>query len=109
MKNLNQITEEMMEHVCDKICRYPRTVNDQDELNYICAECKMELFVRDIINSEASTKTLKGRRIKAECSIDNLCDTCTKCFADCNAKKTKFGPGIDKIKVIECDAHEEEW
>ncbi len=51
MKDLNQITTEMMEHVCDKICQYPHIFTDQDELNYICAECKMEKFASDIINS----------------------------------------------------------
>lgn len=50
MKDLNDITTKMMEHVCDKLCRYPREAQDQEELEYICSECKMGQFVCDIID-----------------------------------------------------------
>lgn len=50
MKDLNEITTKMMEHVCDKLCRYSREAQDQEELEYICSECKMGRFVCDIIN-----------------------------------------------------------
>lgn len=48
MKDLSKITTEMLEHICDKLCIYPRTVTDQDELDGICAECRMEQFARQI-------------------------------------------------------------
>lgn len=48
MKDLEMITMEMAEYVCDKLCIYPRTVTDQEEMDRICAECKMEQFVRQI-------------------------------------------------------------
>lgn len=53
MKDLNIITTEMMEHICDNLCRHPRDVEDQEELECICAECKMGQFICDIINEEA--------------------------------------------------------
>ena len=51
MKDLNKITTNMMEHVCDKLCYYPKTVTDQDQMNDICAACKMGQFVCDICNT----------------------------------------------------------
>lgn len=53
MKDLNSITTEMMEHICDNLCWYPEEVKDPDELERVCAECKMGKFVCDIINEEA--------------------------------------------------------
>lgn len=50
MKDLNSITTEMMEHICDNLCWYPEEVKDPDELERVCAECKMGKFVCDIIN-----------------------------------------------------------
>lgn len=50
MKDLNSITTEMMEHICDNLCWYPEEVSDKEELERICAECKMGQFVCDIIN-----------------------------------------------------------
>ena len=53
MKDLNIITTEMMEHICDNLCWYPEEIKDPEELECICAECKMGKFVCDIINEEA--------------------------------------------------------
>ena len=48
MKDLETITTEMLEHVCDKLCIHHKMVTDQDEMDRICAGCKMEQFVRQI-------------------------------------------------------------
>lgn len=53
MKDLNIITTEMMEHICDNLCWYLEEIKDPEELERICAECKMGKFVCDIINEEA--------------------------------------------------------
>ena len=53
LKDLNIITTEMMEHICDNLCWYPEEIKDPEELECICAECKMGKFVCDIINEEA--------------------------------------------------------
>jgi len=48
---MDKITEEMMEHVCDKICRFPWMISDQEEMNEICAGCEMKNYVGDILYS----------------------------------------------------------
>lgn len=47
--------------------------------------------------------------MKANSSKENLCDTCQKCIADCNADNIEFGDGVGNDNVIECDEYEEEW
>lgn len=48
---VDKLTTEMLEHICDNICKHPcRTDIDQEELEEICAECKMGKFVCDICN-----------------------------------------------------------
>lgn len=34
--------EKVMEYICDELCRYPRTITDQVELDAICAACQMK-------------------------------------------------------------------
>jgi len=48
---MDKITEEMMEHVCDKICRFPWVISDQEEMDAICANCEMSKHVCDILNT----------------------------------------------------------
>ena len=50
--DMDKITTEMMEHICDNLCMHPiRVGQTQDELDDICAECKMGKFVCDILNT----------------------------------------------------------
>ena len=42
--------------------------------------------------------------MEAENSIDNLCDTCGSCIADCGGDP-EFGDGIGNDNVIKCDAY----
>lgn len=46
---MDGITTEMMEHICDNLCRYPDQLSEM-ELEDKCAECKMGRFVCDILN-----------------------------------------------------------
>ena len=46
---MDGITTEMMEHICDNLCKYPDQLNGE-QLEDKCAECKMGRFVRDILN-----------------------------------------------------------
>lgn len=46
---MDGITTEMMEHICDNLCKHPDQLN-RIELDDKCAECKMERFVCDILN-----------------------------------------------------------
>ena len=50
--DMDKLTTEMMEHICDNICMHPiRVGQTQDELDDICAECRMGKFVCDILNT----------------------------------------------------------
>lgn len=33
--------EQFAEYVCDKLCRYPHMIDDQDVLDAVCNECRM--------------------------------------------------------------------
>lgn len=46
---MDGITTEMMEHICDNLCRHPDQLSAM-ELEDKCAECKMSRFVCDILN-----------------------------------------------------------
>lgn len=46
---MDGITTEMMEHICDNLCKYPDQLSKK-ELEDKCAECKMGRFVCDILN-----------------------------------------------------------
>lgn len=52
MRNLEEITTEMGEYVCDTICRFPGAVGDKEVLEEICAECRVEEFICSILNRE---------------------------------------------------------
>lgn len=41
---MNGITTEMMEHICDNLCKYPDRLSGE-QLEDKCAECKMGRFV----------------------------------------------------------------
>lgn len=47
---MDQITTEMAEYICDKICRYPREM-EQEELDEHCCECEMGRFICEILNT----------------------------------------------------------
>lgn len=60
--DMDKLTTEMMEHICDNICMHPiRVGQTQDELDDICAECKMGEFVCDILNTH--------NRLKRPCKV----------------------------------------
>lgn len=46
---MDGITTEMMEHICDNLCKYPDHLSGE-ALEDKCAECKMGRFVCDILN-----------------------------------------------------------
>lgn len=47
---MEQITTEMAEYFCDKICKHPMECQNEEELKEICFECKMGKFICDILN-----------------------------------------------------------
>lgn len=46
---MDAITTELAEHICDKLCRFPREM-EQEELDEHCDDCKMDQFICDILN-----------------------------------------------------------
>ena len=48
-RNTDGITTEMMEHICDNLCKHPDHLSGE-ALEDKCAECKMGRFVCDILN-----------------------------------------------------------
>lgn len=48
---MDKVTTEMMEHLCDNLCRHPHDPElTQEELDDICTECKMGRYVCDMLN-----------------------------------------------------------
>lgn len=47
---MDKLVEPMMEHICDNLCRYPQEAKNQEELDRICADCKMGQFACGIMN-----------------------------------------------------------
>lgn len=47
--NINQITTETAEHICDELCRHPGGMTEK-ELEEICCECKLGQYICDILN-----------------------------------------------------------
>lgn len=41
-------TDAIEEYICDKLCKHPGNVTSQEELDAVCAECKIEKFINDI-------------------------------------------------------------
>lgn len=63
--DINRITTEMMEHICDNLCKHPNRVDmTQEELEDICAECKMGKFVYDILNTYNQLNSCSGCQYK---------------------------------------------
>jgi len=52
--NMDKITTDLAEFICDKVCIHPKNVSDtvitQDELEDICAECEMSKHICNVLN-----------------------------------------------------------
>lgn len=48
--DMNKITTEMMEYICNHICKHPEKCIGETDLMDICCGCKMGKFVCDILN-----------------------------------------------------------
>ena len=91
---MEKITTEMMEYICDHVCIAPKTVLDDEQLEHYCGECKMGKYVCDIcntynqvndfVNSQAGKLLLMYRNFVR-------CDECEYCQeeTDCRWCKNK--------------------
>ena len=47
---MEKLVEEMAEFICEKLCRFPLEIDDQDDLEYHCTGCEMSDFICSIQN-----------------------------------------------------------
>lgn len=76
---MDKLVDEMTTHICDELCRHSRDAESQEELDQICAECKMGGYVCGILNTYNELNDFE----KAQCislmekySGIVLCDEC---------------------------------
>ena len=48
---MEKIITPMMEHLCDHLCRFPWETERKEDLEDICAECQMDQYTNDILNT----------------------------------------------------------
>ena len=77
--DIDQITTEMMEYICDSVCKHSNNAMLlQEELDGFCAECKMGKFVCDILNTYNHLNSCSGCQSE-ECTKQLLpCRTCRR-------------------------------
>ena len=86
--DIDKITTEMMEHICDNLCKHPINAKDQDELDEICSSCQMGQFVCDILNTYNRLQTCDGCRY--ELCVKQLLP-CRMCRRDKEDRYVKAG------------------
>lgn len=47
---MDTMTTNMMEYICDNLCKHPCNAESEEELEEICAGCKMGHFICGILN-----------------------------------------------------------
>ena len=47
---MNKIVTPMMEYVCDYLCRFPWEIERKEDLEEVCASCRMDKYTNDILN-----------------------------------------------------------
>lgn len=57
---MEKTTTTMMEHLCDHLCRFPWGTGRKEDLEDICADCKMGQYVCDILNTYNSACKLQA-------------------------------------------------
>lgn len=50
LNDLDRLTTEMMEYVCDHLCRYPEMEPDKESLEEICEGCEIGGVIRSILD-----------------------------------------------------------
>lgn len=61
MADLDKTITEMMEYVCDSLCRYPEMESEEETLAEICKECRLKEFVGAIL-SQGNDRTNEMER-----------------------------------------------
>ena len=48
---MEKIVTPMMEQICDHLCRFPWETERREDLEEICANCQIQQYVCDILNT----------------------------------------------------------
>lgn len=56
---MDKVLSSMMEYVCDKLCRWPHEIVDEEEMSRICHECKMDQHICNILNAHNAARQLQ--------------------------------------------------
>lgn len=92
----------MMEHLCDNLCYLPKTVTNQEELDCICAECKMGKFICDILNCKSDMRDIE----KARLILKNIADTEPMSVDAQKRTLLSIMSSLQEIKRLEAMEHE---
>ncbi|MBQ4560251.1 MAG: hypothetical protein IJA54_08030 [Tyzzerella sp.] len=80
--DIDKLTTEMMEHICDNLCKHPTKAKDQEELDEICSSCQMGQFVCDVLNTYNHIEGCDGCT-NEHCTKElNPCRRCRRCKED---------------------------
>lgn len=60
-KSIDELTDDMMAYVCDRLCKYPEALNET-EFDDMCANCHMHAYVCNIINRHTTEKELDNMK-----------------------------------------------
>ncbi len=55
---IEELTTQLMEHLCDNLCIHPKKVEDPEWLEDICAECKCGELVCGLLNEDIRLRGL---------------------------------------------------
>lgn len=97
-KDIQKITTEMMEYICDHVCIAPKTVLDDEQLERYCEECKMGKYVCDICNTYNQINGFVNRQAgKLLLMYRNFvrCDECEYCQEETDCRWCKNKDGLD--------------
>lgn len=53
---------EIMEYVCNMLCKHPQEATDQEKLDDICTGCKLDGYVQAILQNQRKGRKRIGRR-----------------------------------------------
>jgi hypothetical protein len=45
---MNELKSELMEYICDNICKYPCVCRSEEHLMEVCMECQVEVFLDEL-------------------------------------------------------------
>lgn len=58
---MDHITTAMLEHICNHICRFSWEASAQEEMDRICADCQMNRYLTDILNTYSQLNGFENR------------------------------------------------